>query len=193
MSVVTSMPMSSPMISRMFGRGDLPSPGFPCSFAANTDVAPTISAASTANPRNVIMTALLITVSSPRFVVTFNNEYITAIPNLRPKRKILAPGATEPAALARCQNLDIRASRYRCARRAPWSAQACLRLQAYLSNPLSLRSGTKAAALQGAPRAQLISKVPQSCSPRNPSLRGKAGRSPAHAGKGFGPPLFSPV
>ena len=70
---VTSMPMSSPMISRMFGRADFALPAGPGSFTACADAVPAASAASTANPRNAPMTALWITVSSPRFVVIFND------------------------------------------------------------------------------------------------------------------------
>jgi hypothetical protein len=63
------MPMSSPTISRMFGREDLPLPGVPGLLAENMDIDPTISAARTANLRNVIITALWVIVLFSRVAV----------------------------------------------------------------------------------------------------------------------------
>ena len=88
MSVVASMPMSSPMISSMFGRGDLLPPGVAGFCAADTNATPAISKANTANPRNTIVMARLITVSFPHFVVIFDDVHLTAIPNGRTIRKI---------------------------------------------------------------------------------------------------------
>ena len=65
--MVASRPMSSLIIRRIFGGDDVPSPAVPGSFAGAGSrlTHPAIRAASKANPLNVIMAVLWITVSFP--------------------------------------------------------------------------------------------------------------------------------